>query len=185
MEQKIAVCLSTRFEKPLNKIRKYFKMANVEQYACVRRLGGGDDMHALALDSMSEDRRDATFVRYDLIEDMNEKRPNLPPQYAETPTAFFGQLLHIFVVRLPPAQELDREDPLLRHPSLYILAAIHRCEVDARNSMDMPSYKNMGRTEVVDMTTVQCLIARLKVGDRWVIMDRTGEIQQSVHVMDE
>jgi hypothetical protein len=38
-------------------------MENVEQWARVRRLEGGDDMNASRFASYSEDRRDATFVR--------------------------------------------------------------------------------------------------------------------------
>ena len=36
---------------------------NTEQWARVRRLEGGDDMHASSLTCHSEDRRDATYVR--------------------------------------------------------------------------------------------------------------------------
>ncbi|TEB06226.1 hypothetical protein FA13DRAFT_1654378 [Coprinellus micaceus] len=155
-------------------------MSKVEQWARVRRLGDGDDMRAASLDFSSEDRRDATYIRYDLIEDLNERYPNRPPLYADEPTAFFGQLLHILVVRLPPAQITA-----LRSETTYILAAVHRCVVSARNSMDMPIYDRMGRIEVVDITSVQCLIGRVPVGTQWAIIDRTGEVQQSVHVRDD
>lgn len=120
-----------------------------------------------------------------MIEDLNERRRNLPECYADQPTAFFGQLLHVLVVELPPARQLDPLDPALQVSSTYILAALNRCEVDARNSMDMPSYQKMGRTEVVDITCVQCLVGRIRVGNRWVILDRSGEIQQAVHVRDD
>jgi hypothetical protein len=126
-----------------------------------------------------------TSRQYDLIEDLNERYRNRPPLYAQEPTAFFGQLLHILVVRLPPACELDRRDTALQSETTYILAAVHRCVVSARNSMDMPVYDKMGRIEVVDITSVQCLIGRVPVGTNWAIIDRTGEIQQSVHVRDD
>jgi hypothetical protein len=123
-----------------------------------------------------------THIKYDQIKDLNENRRNLPPLYSDTPTAFFGQLLHIFVVELPPAPDLD---PSLQGPTTYLLAAIHRCEVDARSPIGMPSYQSMGRTEVVDLSCVQCLIGRVWAKDRWVILDRSGAIQQAVHVQDE
>ncbi|KAF8329936.1 hypothetical protein F5887DRAFT_1002910 [Amanita rubescens] len=38
-------------------------MDNVQQWARVHRLNGGDDMRAAGLNFVAEDRRDATFVR--------------------------------------------------------------------------------------------------------------------------
>lgn len=88
------------------------------------------------------------------------------------------------MVRLPAARELDRQDASLHSETTYILAAVNRCVISARNSMDMPIYDRLGRTEVVDITSVQCLIGRVPVGSQWAIIDRTGEVQQSVHVQD-
>jgi hypothetical protein len=116
--------------------------------------------------------------------DIHENRRNLAPEFSDTPTPFFGQLQHILVVRLPPAQELDHE---LRSESTYILASIHSGKIEAVNSMGMPVYSRMGRTEVVDITCVQCLVGRVPTGqnNQWVIIDRTGTTQQSVHLRDE
>jgi len=62
IEPKIAVCFATRFEKRLELVREYFSMDKVKQWARVRRLEGGDDMHAAGLSVESEDQRDATFI---------------------------------------------------------------------------------------------------------------------------
>jgi hypothetical protein len=62
---------------------------------------------------------------------MNENCCNVPPQYNENPTPFFGQLLHVFTVKLPPATELDPHNRTLHAALTYILACIHRCEVNA------------------------------------------------------
>lgn len=63
MLDKIAICLSTRFNKPLNVIRRYLKQDSVEQWGRLRRLEGGDDMYAASLVKQGGDRRDATFIR--------------------------------------------------------------------------------------------------------------------------
>lgn len=66
---KIAIHLSTRFGRhnrpvPVEEVRKVFTTDCVEQWACVRRLEGGDDMHASTMYSrLPEDHRDATFIR--------------------------------------------------------------------------------------------------------------------------
>ena len=125
------------------------------------------------------------LIQYDLLVNINENRHTVAPEYSDTPTAFFGQLLHILVVRLPPASSLDPQDPSLLAETTYILAAVKRCEIEAQNSMEMPIYRRMGRTEVVDMTCVQCLVGRVPTSAGWAIIDRTGAIQQSVHARDE
>ncbi|KAF8344425.1 hypothetical protein F5887DRAFT_971113 [Amanita rubescens] len=179
IEEKIAICFSTRFGKPLKAVRCYFKMDNVQQWARVRRLNG-DDMRAASLNFAAEDRRDATFIRYDLLVDQNARKRRKAPHYEIAD--FYGQLEHILVVQLPRAPELD---PALQSDTTYILAAIHRCEVDMTNSMGFPVYSKMGRKEVVDITTVQCLVGRAQTGNNWVIIDRSGELQQSTYSRDE
>jgi len=60
---KIVISLSTRFDKPQNIIRQHFVVENIEQWARVRRLEGGDVMNASSFANYSEDRRDATYIR--------------------------------------------------------------------------------------------------------------------------
>jgi hypothetical protein len=64
---KIAICLSTRYDKPMATVRKYFSLQDVQQWGCVRVLDDGDDMHSSALSCQAEDRRDATFIRVSVI----------------------------------------------------------------------------------------------------------------------
>lgn len=62
--QNIKVCLATRFDFPnLSRATPLLARASIHQYGKVRRLDGGDTMHASTLVSTSNDRRDATYVR--------------------------------------------------------------------------------------------------------------------------
>lgn len=61
--KRIIVSLATRFDKPVATIKKYFKPDEVDQWAKVERLEGGDRMLASSMLTSLEDRRDATFVR--------------------------------------------------------------------------------------------------------------------------
>ena len=64
LARKITICLSTRYDKSMAVIRKYFDPANVEQWAKVQRLDGGDRMLASSMmHAELEDQRDATYVR--------------------------------------------------------------------------------------------------------------------------
>ncbi|RDB24679.1 hypothetical protein Hypma_008169 [Hypsizygus marmoreus] len=171
---KILVCLSTQYEKLISTVRKHVSMESIEQWGKVRRVdrGGGDTMHVASLAHVAEDGRDAMF--YDLLVDMNANNHDLPPKFQPKP--FFGQLKNIFVVRLPATRDLR-----LTEPMTLILAAIKSCHVDAHNSLDMQYYQMHGRTEVVNMTTVQCVVGRVKVNSRWAILDWSGGLTQAFY----
>ena len=63
--------------------------------------------------------------------------------------SFYGQLKHVLVVKLPPAPELDVKDNSLHAETTYLLACIHTCDVDKRNSLGMLIYSKMGASEMV------------------------------------
>lgn len=85
------------------------------------------------------------------------------------PATFFGQLRHIFVVRLGVSKRLK-----LKKPETLILAAIRSCaNVQTRGSgYNIPFYKQEGPLELVDMNCVQCVVGRMKDGNEWAILDR-------------
>ncbi|KII93389.1 hypothetical protein PLICRDRAFT_99540, partial [Plicaturopsis crispa FD-325 SS-3] len=140
----------------------------------VSRLDGGDTMNASTLRSYAEDRRDASHVRYDMLVDIHASRRRVQPVYRTE--SFYGQLQHILVVNLPASPDLG-----LTTPTALILAAIRTCDVEAHNDLDMHYYSHYGRLEVVDITCLQCLVGRVPVGNRWAIIDRSGDLARAYH----
>ncbi|THU87004.1 hypothetical protein K435DRAFT_822023 [Dendrothele bispora CBS 962.96] len=177
---KIVVHFSTRFKTDVASIRQYYKRDQVEQWAKVRFTDDGDDIKAATIDGDSEDKRDATYLRYDMLVDLNTLHPNREENLEKQ--QFFGQLQNIFVVRFPPAPELEQQ-----FEETYILAGIQKCHnVKYKNGMRMPYYKNMGGYEVVDMSCVQCVVGRIKATqNHWAIIDRSGALQHSYYVRDD
>ncbi|KAK1235307.1 hypothetical protein PQX77_001465 [Marasmius sp. AFHP31] len=183
LHSKIMVHLATRLTSDTHKVtkamvKKAYQPSNVTRWYKVRRLEGGDDMVASSLVAYAEDRRDATFVRYDLLVDINARNHQAAPEYA--PQHFYGQLQEILVVVFPASQALD-----VPEETTLILAAIERCAVYDANELGMPVYEKMGVTEVVDIGTVQCLVGRIQEGRRWTIIDRSGTISRSYYVPGE
>ena len=88
---------------------------------------------------------------------------------------FFGQLQHLFVIRLPPSHELG-----LLTATTHLLAAIRNCVTKPIGSLDMHHYSQMGRLDVVDITCVQCLVGRVKDATGWVVIDRSGSLARAV-----
>ena len=95
------------------------------------------------------------------------------------PETFYGQLQHIFVVKNPGATQL-----LVGEPEILILGAILTCDIEEKNDLDMHYYKNHGRTEVVDITTIQCLVGRVKDCGFWTIVDRSGNLARATFELD-
>ena len=91
----------------------------------------------------------------------------------------------ILVVKLPPAPDLDPKDESSHTETTYLLACIHACDVDKRNSLGMTIYSKMGATEVVDLDRLKCLVRRVQNGGYTAIIDRTGEWQDAKYARDD
>jgi hypothetical protein len=157
-------------------------MASLQQYGKVRHLNGGDLMNASALVAFGDDRRDATFVRVSRIFEHNSMADNAQyemevdknARYPKRPIVlesriFFGQLKHIFVIKLgaSPILKLTEETTL-------ILAVIRACaNPQMKGENGIRYYSREGHLEVVDMNCVQCLVGRVKDGNEWAIIDRS------------
>ncbi|PPR00475.1 hypothetical protein CVT26_009682 [Gymnopilus dilepis] len=145
-------------------------VANIELWGRIRHTDGGDTINASSLVKRpQEDSRDASYVRYELLVDQNARRRNLPPNFI--PKTFYGQLQHLILVQMPATEELG-----LTESQTLILGSIRTCTIEAQNDLDMHYYKDHGRTEVVDVSTIQCLVGRVKDRSFWVIIDRSGKL---------
>ncbi|KAK1221658.1 hypothetical protein PQX77_015527 [Marasmius sp. AFHP31] len=167
LHSKIMVHLAMRLTSNTHKVtkamvKKACQPSNVTRWYKVCRLEGSDDMVASSLVAYAEDRQDATFVRYDLLVDINARNHRAALQYA--PQHFYGQLQEILVVVFPASQALNMPDE-----TTLILATIERCAVYNANKLGMPVYEKMVVTEVVDIGTVQCLVGRIQERRQWTI----------------
>lgn len=112
--------------------------------------------------------------------DENAHRSRLPIQFAKQ--TFYGQLTHILVVRVNAMPSAIPPSP----PTTLVLAVIHSCTIlRAHPALDIHYYKNLGRTEVVDITTVQCVVGRVRDRGQWAIVDRSGALVRALYVEDE
>ena len=95
-------------------------------------------------------------------------RPRVAPQFE--PTKYFGQLRSIIRFDLPAG--IAR--PVTRKMTL-VLAIIQSADVSYETSLRIPYYKKLGSLEAVDMTTVMCIVGRVKdYRGQWGIVDRSG-----------
>jgi hypothetical protein len=90
-------------------------------------------------------------------------------------TTFFGQLEHIFLVRIPTTRTLG-----ITKDTTVLLAAVRNCNILSSNDLDMHYYQDLGRLDVVDITCLQCLVARALDDKTWVVFDRSGSLARAV-----
>ena len=107
--------------------------------------------------------------KYQLLVDKNAWFMNAEPHFV--PKTFYGQLQHIFVIKMPAARQLG-----ISQPEILILGTLLTCSIEEHNNLDMHYYKAHGRTEVVDITMVQCLVGHVKDCGSWAIIDRSGSL---------
>jgi hypothetical protein len=86
---------------------------------------------------------------------------------------FYGQLCYVWCFTLPASIELD-----LAEPTTLVMAAIRGCRINSTGptGLDIFYYADDGAIDVVDVESVQALVARVWVPNRkeWAIIDRSG-----------
>ena len=68
-------------------------------------------------------------------------------------------------------------------PPPVLLAAIQTCNIDRSNdALDIHYYSRMGGVDYVDVTTVQCLVGRIKDRGHFAVIDRSGSLSRALYV---
>ena len=71
-------------------------------------------------------------------------------------------------------------------PSRVILGIVHSCAIEATHAkLDVQYYTKDGALEVIDITTIQCLVARVKDRGQWAIVDRSGSLARALYIEGE
>jgi hypothetical protein len=107
------------------------------------------------------------FIQYTQLVDRYAHQKGRTPEFELQ--IFFGQLQRILVLELPSTARLN-----LATPTTIILALIKN--VKATLTDNIYRYKEFGTNEVVDLTTVQCVVGRIWDRDEWCIVDRSDNM---------
>lgn len=127
------------------------------------------------------------LCQYEVLVDQNARYRNL--NIVLQPKTFYGRLLRIFEIQLSviapgPANRTPSSPPQLPPP--VVLAAIQTCHIErSNNDLDIHYYTRMGNTDYVDITTIQCVVGRVKDRGRFAIIDRSGSLARALFREDE
>ncbi|KAG6815253.1 hypothetical protein H0H93_010446 [Arthromyces matolae] len=190
--QSITAAIATRFKVTISIARKAIAASSIEEWGKVRRVDSseGDTFRAAGLGIIRDDSRDASFVRYEVLIDKNAHRRRQQSQF-EVQT-FYGQLQHIYLVRIPDDCRRSLKIKSDTDTTL-ILAGIRSCKLDnapspALASLDVHFYTSLGTYDVIDITTVQSLVGRFKAvptARQWALVDRSGSLARAVYDGDD
>ena len=109
----------------------------------------------------------ASLLQYTQLVDRHARRPRRTPDFELQ--NFFGQLNRILVLELPSAQQLNLDEP-----TTVIVAIIREVKATLRNGIYY--YKNFGVDEVVDLSSLHCVVGRIWDRDEWAIIDRSDNV---------
>ncbi|KAH7097852.1 hypothetical protein BKA62DRAFT_623329 [Auriculariales sp. MPI-PUGE-AT-0066] len=146
----------------------------VETWGKVRRLDGGDTMHAA--DLAKPTGHDMTFIHYEQMVDSRRHNHRVDPVFERQ--TFYGQLREIIV--LPISGRLAVELGLT-HSETLIVATVAQCN----NVIDVEGfkyYRGLKGVELTNLKTVECAIGRTpthRVGE-FGIVDRSACLSQVI-----
>ncbi|PBK65077.1 hypothetical protein ARMSODRAFT_989767 [Armillaria solidipes] len=176
----VSPALKTRFTHvDLKVIHKHLKAAFVEEWGTIRCVDSeeGSTMCASSMYKHGEDHRDPTFIQYQMLVD---KFANQRQHVEELELVmFYGHLEHIIYIHFPPSTDADAH---------IILTVIHNVVVDESlqelHQLDIHFSSCKGKLDVIDITSVQCLIGRVFDGDCCALIDHSGSLAHAIHVDD-
>ncbi|KAF8872517.1 hypothetical protein BD779DRAFT_1450131, partial [Infundibulicybe gibba] len=90
----------------------------------------------------------------------------------------YGQVVQFIALRLPPARRpVQTNSSHPRQPTTLILALVAPIKPESFNEFGTPSYTKLGPIEVVDASTIQCVVGRVYDRNRWTIIERDTMIR--------
>ncbi|KZV78954.1 hypothetical protein EXIGLDRAFT_847001 [Exidia glandulosa HHB12029] len=178
--RKIARHLSVRFNNANAKALEQYVPTAIEAWGKVRRLDGGDTIHAREMVKRRHDERDATFVRYIGEVDKHAAQRNRAPEYVQK--AFFGQLQHVFVLSLPALPNYKQ-----RERQTVLLASVKDCTGAADTHGNGIQYYSgaLGPSHSIDLAAIECLVGRVEDRGEWAIVDRSNALTRVLVPNDE
>ncbi|THU88491.1 hypothetical protein K435DRAFT_821627 [Dendrothele bispora CBS 962.96] len=187
--------LVTRFDDPTTYgthvspgvVKRCLANADLQEWGKVQWIDTdeGDTMRPSEVGKVRDDSRGASYVRYEMYVDIHARQCNIAPKFQlET---FYGQLQPIYVVHFgTPCSELN----LHESSTTIIMAQIWSCRLNEDESipgLDIHFYSGEGNTDVIDLTSVQCVVGRASCGQNcWAIIDCSGSLAWAIsQVHDE
>jgi hypothetical protein len=168
--------------------------AFVTRWGKVRIANGGDKIRAGCAVSRTQAQsfRDSSFVcvseptvimkmvyslnpQYTLIVSDTRRGQPIPTQRRQV---FYGRLECIIDTVLPHTETFN-----IQSSTRYLLAVIQPCSTRGRDATrELTTYAETTTPVVIDLRTIECVVGRVRRGNEWGIVDRSGDFARTVFV---
>ena len=149
-----------------DQVERWGKMRFKNDAECVRS--------RWAHEAVRETHRDASFARLELVIDEYEDDPGRPAR--DKRTVCYGQVQSYIYITLPAEPQLKTSQD-----STAILALVSLCKTNGMDASLVPVwYQEMELVRAFDIATIDCVVGRIRVGDRWGIIDRSFGSERAV-----
>jgi hypothetical protein len=105
---------------------------------------------------------------------VNNQRGRGPAQIRQV---FYGQLESILDIALPQDAQTLRI-PASKHHLLAVVIPCSTCGRDA--TKELTTYTETTAPIVIDLRAVECVVGRVKRGNEWSVIDRSGDFARTV-----
>ncbi|TFK82780.1 hypothetical protein K466DRAFT_499707 [Polyporus arcularius HHB13444] len=189
IRNKIVGALCTRFNGTMTNTRTALAAATIEEWGRFCILPEGDIIRTASFGKSTDQpttqvkfgqaERDATFVRYEALVDRNARHRNAAVQLQRA--TFYGRLEHVLAVYCPPILGSS-----LRTSETVLFAVVRTCDIEeTHSSLDIHYYSKETTLDVLDITTIQCLVGRIRDRGRCAIIDHSGALSRAIYDEDE
>lgn len=168
LRNRIALHLSTQWGVSAEIVKQHVPSV-VQQYSRVHIVDGDTISSTEGSKHQQDNKRDATFLQYELLVDRYAHRPRAKPEFV--PTTFFGQLHRALAVQIQPSPDLPDVDSA--HGSTFILLDVEPCDT-AQDRYGFYEYNQTRALCIIDGTAARALVGRIRDGGKWVIVKREG-----------
>lgn len=124
-----------------------------------------------------------------MLIDRNARRRNAQTDFQLD--TFYGQIEHLYLIEVPAVAYADFGITNTLEATI-IFAAVRTCELvddeidgDLLKDLDFHFYSKHGALHVIDVTSIQCLVGRVKDGKGWAIIDRSGSLARALYLDDD
>ena len=83
---------------------------------------------------------------------------------------FFGELQRVVALNVPRSSDLH-----LSESETIVLALVKTCDAE-KGEDGLWRYTRFRNRELVDLTAIKSLVGRVRVGEKWVIIDRNKKM---------
>ncbi|KAG8940966.1 hypothetical protein FRC04_004857 [Tulasnella sp. 424] len=176
LRRRIAIFLSTQLEVPVKIVQNHLPLT-VEQWGKVQ-MHEGDLIHTyLGFAQSATGLRDATFVQYELLVDVQWHQRKANPVFRRD--TFFGRLERTVAFTLRPSPQLN-----ITEETTFILADILPCQT-IQDQYGFYEYSSYGTREVINLNAIRAVVGRIHDRGKWVIVRRKGGIEHAHYTSEE